>query len=179
MVNASKLDRIAERARHMSLTRNLIKCSWAPLSGDGLIRHGYPVTENLTPGDGRAPPHLGGTDTVATFRSWRGSRTPDHEDPTTTKGRAHWRTMAERVGFEPTVGCPTLAFQASTFVHSVISPKQRGLRGQQRGGGGGIRTRGRLPYNGFRIHRLRPLGHPSIHNSLLGPHLPKERSKQL
>ena len=31
--------------------------------------------------------------------------------------------MAERVGFEPTVGCPTLAFQASTFVHSVISPK--------------------------------------------------------
>ena len=30
--------------------------------------------------------------------------------------------VAERVGFEPTVGCPTLAFQASTFVHSVISP---------------------------------------------------------
>ncbi len=32
--------------------------------------------------------------------------------------------MAERVGFEPTVGCPTLAFQASTFGHSVIPPKK-------------------------------------------------------
>jgi hypothetical protein len=31
--------------------------------------------------------------------------------------------MAERVGFEPTVGFPTLAFQASTFGHSVIPPK--------------------------------------------------------
>jgi hypothetical protein len=32
--------------------------------------------------------------------------------------------MAERVGFEPTVGFPTLAFQASTFGHSVIPPKK-------------------------------------------------------
>ena len=30
--------------------------------------------------------------------------------------------MAEREGFEPSVGCPTLAFRASTIDHSVISP---------------------------------------------------------
>jgi hypothetical protein len=30
--------------------------------------------------------------------------------------------MAERVGFEPTVGCPTHAFQACAFDRSAISP---------------------------------------------------------
>ena len=30
--------------------------------------------------------------------------------------------VAERVGFEPTVGCPTLVFKTSAFVHSAISP---------------------------------------------------------
>ena len=29
------------------------------------------------------------------------------------------------------------------------------------GGGGGIRTHERFPFNGFQDHRLRPLGHPS------------------
>lgn len=30
--------------------------------------------------------------------------------------------MAERIGFEPTVGCPTLPFQGSTLNHSDTSP---------------------------------------------------------
>jgi hypothetical protein len=30
--------------------------------------------------------------------------------------------MAERVGFEPTVGCPTRDFQSRRFVHSRTSP---------------------------------------------------------
>ena len=30
--------------------------------------------------------------------------------------------VAERVGFEPTVGYPTPAFQANTIGHSVTSP---------------------------------------------------------
>ena len=30
--------------------------------------------------------------------------------------------MAERVGFEPTVGCPTLVFKTSAFDHSATSP---------------------------------------------------------
>ena len=30
--------------------------------------------------------------------------------------------MAERVGFEPTVSCPTPHFQCGAFVHSTISP---------------------------------------------------------
>ena len=30
--------------------------------------------------------------------------------------------MAERVGFEPTVGCPTHAFQACALSRSAISP---------------------------------------------------------
>ena len=33
--------------------------------------------------------------------------------------------MAERVGFEPTVGFPTHAFQASAFDHSATSPGVR------------------------------------------------------
>ena len=61
-----------------------------------------------------------------------------HGSPTTRTrpppGAAHYGAkMAERVGFEPTVRCRTLAFQASTFVHSVISPKFYGRDG-------GIRT---------------------------------------
>jgi hypothetical protein len=36
---------------------------------------------------------------------------------------ATWlRQMAEREGFEPSVGCPTHAFQASAFDHSATSP---------------------------------------------------------
>ena len=38
-------------------------------------------------------------------------------------------SMAERVGFEPTVGCPTHAFQACAFDRSAISPGTRGRRG--------------------------------------------------
>ena len=30
--------------------------------------------------------------------------------------------MAERIGFEPTVGCPTLPFQGSTLNHSDTLP---------------------------------------------------------
>ena len=33
----------------------------------------------------------------------------------------HSRSMAERVGFEPTVGCPTHAFQACALSHSATS----------------------------------------------------------
>ena len=36
--------------------------------------------------------------------------------------------MAERVGFEPTVGCPTHAFQACAFDRSAISPGAVGPR---------------------------------------------------
>ena len=39
--------------------------------------------------------------------------------------------MAERVGFEPTVGCPTHAFQACAFDRSAISPGI-GRRGRRR-----------------------------------------------
>ena len=31
--------------------------------------------------------------------------------------------VAEEIGFEPTVGCPTLTFQASTLNHSDTLPK--------------------------------------------------------
>ena len=34
--------------------------------------------------------------------------------------------LAERVGFEPTVGCPTHAFQACAFDRSAISPEYPG-----------------------------------------------------
>ena len=36
--------------------------------------------------------------------------------------------LAERVGFEPTVGCPTHAFQACAFDRSAISPGAAGPR---------------------------------------------------
>ena len=36
------------------------------------------------------------------------------------------------------------------------------LLGMSIGGGGGIRTPGRLPVSGFQDHRLEPLGHPSV-----------------
>ena len=48
--------------------------------------------------------------------------------------------MAERVGFEPTVGgYPTHDFQSCTFDHSVISPQKHCTLN---GGEGGIRTHG-------------------------------------
>jgi hypothetical protein len=91
MMNPTQLDRIAKRPGDMGLTGDFIECCGAPLSGDCLICHGSPITEYEAPGDGRAPPYLGETDTVATFRSWRSSRISDYEDPTTTLGRALWR----------------------------------------------------------------------------------------
>ena len=63
------------------------------------------------------------------------SRGPGHH--------AIWRkSVAERVGFEPTVRCRTLAFQASTFVHSVIPPFSHFPLLRSKGGEGGIRTHG-------------------------------------
>ena len=48
--------------------------------------------------------------------------------------------MAERVGFEPTVGgYPTHDFQSCTFDHSAISPQKHYTLN---GGEGGIRTHG-------------------------------------
>ena len=38
------------------------------------------------------------------------------------------KTMAERVGFEPTVVLPTHAFQACALNHSAISPARRTVR---------------------------------------------------
>lgn len=66
---------------------------------------------------------------------------------------------AERVGFEPT----------DSFRRHLLSREARstGLRHLSRcrktiqGGGGGIRTPGELPLNGFQDRRIRPLCHPS------------------
>ena len=62
------------------------------------------------------------------------------EDPAITPSGAS--SVAEGVGFEPTVRCRTLAFQASTFVHSVIPPIHTVARFSPKGGEGGIRTHG-------------------------------------
>ncbi len=46
-------------------------------------------------------------------------------------------SAAERVGFEPTVGCPTTVFKTAPFVHSGTSPRpillhpRRLLQGRQ------------------------------------------------
>ena len=66
--------------------------------------------------------------------------------------------MAEREGFEPSVGCPTHDFQSCTFGLSVTSPWPRMIL-RPPGGESGIRTHGGLPHIAFRVRRLRPLGH--------------------
>ncbi len=93
-----------------------------------------------------------------------------------------WRRLAERVGFEPTVGFPTPAFQACALSRSAISPDHpdhtsrsrqipRDVPGQTQprrentpaklGGEGGIRTLERLPVTRLAGARLQPLGHLS------------------
>ena len=42
--------------------------------------------------------------------------------------------MAEEIGFEPTVGYPTLTFQASTLNHSDTLPKMNYTKQTQREG---------------------------------------------
>ena len=56
--------------------------------------------------------------TVASSRTWRGSRGSVAQDPA-IKLKTF---LAERVGFEPTVRLRTHAFQACTFNRSVTSP---------------------------------------------------------
>ena len=53
--------------------------------------------------------------------------------------------LAERVGFEPTVGCPTHAFQACAFDRSAISPDWTVGPSVPLQGPDGLRAAGRLP----------------------------------
>ena len=69
--------------------------------------------------DSQAPlRHIKGITTVASFRTWRGSRAFIAQDPAIKKN------MAEKEGFEPSVRCRTHAFQACSFSHSDTSPRQ-------------------------------------------------------
>ena len=55
--------------------------------------------------------------------------------------------LAERIGFEPTVGCPTPDFESGAIDHSATSP-ERTLRGRNSGGQGRdrrVRVRKRKP----------------------------------
>ena len=166
MMDPTESDRILEGAGHMGLARDLVKGRWAPLSGDRLVGHDCPVTTCVTPGDGRAPPRTEGTDTVAPFRAWRGSRILDHGDPTTTRGH---KKMAERAGFEPAVHCCTRDFQSRTFGHSVTSPLNYLWAWMGRRGRDSNPRRGN-PLSRFRIYRLRPLGHLSSISRPWGAH---------
>lgn len=59
-----------------------------------------------------------GTETPAAVDTT--AEAPGDTAPDTTKARAHLREpgpLAVEVGFEPTVGCPTLAFEASALGH--------------------------------------------------------------
>lgn len=94
-------------------------------TGDADRRHNKRGAELLGI-DGRATQHPAGIATVAAFRPWRSSQTRSHQDPTIIISCSAPMELAERVGFEPTVSCPTHAFQACTFVHSVTSPQAQG-----------------------------------------------------
>ena len=84
---------------------------------------------------------------------WTASGTLHRSPCTPRRGTGCWLEMAERVGFEPTVGCPTHAFQACALSHSAISPgklqrhsrlpgpaSKPVARAPNTGGEGGIRT---------------------------------------
>ena len=77
-------------------------------------------------------------------------------DITIREGREQVRqSMAERVGFEPTLGVsPKHAFQACAFSHSAISPWVVYLLN--------------LPHGGMLAGRAHPGGHPGASASLLG-----------
>jgi hypothetical protein len=68
------------------------------------------------------------------------------------------KKMAEKEGFEPSV--------AGLALHSLSRRAPSASRSPLRnsGGGGRIRTHGRLHVNGFQDRRLRPLGHSSAIN---------------
>lgn len=90
-------------------------------------------------------------------------------------------TMAERLGFEPRIGCPIHAFQACALNHSAISPYQRSIRLALSPPGRKTRTTNGsvTPSSGIdtRLHeyyRLAPLPVPvpaPVPNSRSGPNL--------
>ena len=81
---------------------------------------------------------------------------------------ADW--LAERVGFEPTVGCPTHAFQACALSRSATSPRNRrppfpsiwrSQRGRMLAEREGFEPSMGLPHTPLAGERLQPLGHLS------------------
>ena len=69
--------------------------------------------------------------------------------------------MAEREGFEPSVGVAYTRLAGEHLQPLGHLSRNQIFRWQWVDGGGGIRTPGRSPYGGFQDRCLQPLGHSS------------------
>ena len=153
---------------------------------DGRHPRGADVKTLVAADGGRGPQCPTGTTTVASFRTWRGSRIRSHQDPTTIRSDERCRArcvfstpgatleLAEREGFEPSVRLP---------VHSISNAAPSASRSPLHvvqvdcgpacvgvsGGGGGIRTLGtRKRTTDFESaafdHSATPPGKHSLHH---------------